>query len=124
MNGKFRHMPRHMWRNDYPIILVHGYFGYVPDSCHLFEKKNYFQFALEKNVAMRSVSSGALNSGGHNIYIASLSPIGGIHDRACELYQQLVGITRIRRQVGLGPGDNGPNLVKAVYGPQHYYESH
>ena len=42
MNGKFRHMPKHMWKNDYPIILVHGYFGYVPDSCHLFEKKNYF----------------------------------------------------------------------------------
>lgn len=51
MNGKFRHMPRHHWKNDYPIILVHGYLGYVPDSSFLVEKRNYFQFALEKNVA-------------------------------------------------------------------------
>lgn len=123
MNGKFRHMPRHHWKNDYPIVLVHGYFGYVPDSCWFFEKRNYFQFALEKNVAQRSVSMGA-NHLGHNIYIASLSPIGGIHDRACELYQQLVGITKIKKKVGLERGDNGPNLVKTIYGPAHCEKEH
>ena len=73
---------------------------------------------------MCSVSAGGFRHGGHKIYIASLTPIGGIHDRACELYQQLVGITKIKKKVGLGAADNGPNLVKAVYGPQHYYEEH
>ena len=31
MNGKFRHIPRELWKNDYPIVLVHGFSGSSPD---------------------------------------------------------------------------------------------
>jgi len=48
MNGKFSHTPRSRWRNDYPIILVHGYFGYGPDSSYAFS--NYYLYALKKSV--------------------------------------------------------------------------
>mmetsp|Transcript_1285 Transcript_1285/g.1567 ORF Transcript_1285/g.1567 Transcript_1285/m.1567 type:complete len:106 (+) Transcript_1285:16-333(+) len=41
MKGKYRHIPNQSrWSNDYPIVLVHGYMGYGPDSSYLFG--NYF----------------------------------------------------------------------------------
>ena len=58
------------------------------------------------------------------MYIAVISPIGGYHDRACELYQQLVGITALRKKNRLKNNDNGLNLVKAVYGEKHTCEEH
>ena len=83
INGKFKHTPRHKWNNDYPIILVHGYMGYAPDSCFF---GNYFQHALQKNVLLRG-SNYREDEENKDIYIALISPISGIHDRACELYQ-------------------------------------
>lgn len=53
-----------------------------------------------------------------------MSPVNGVHDRACELYQQIVGINEIRKQAGLKDDDNGPDMVRAVYGNQHYLEDH
>ena len=38
-----------------------------------------------------------------DVYVAVVTPIGGIHDRACELYQQLVGINNIRKIAKLDP---------------------
>jgi len=73
VNGLYRHRPVELRRNDYPIILVHGYFGYVPDQNMVFD--DYFRFALQKDHE---------NS---DVYIASMSPVAGVHDRACELYQ-------------------------------------
>lgn len=35
-----------------------------------------------------------------------------------------MGITKIKKIVGLNKRDNGPNLVKAVYGPDHYHQEH
>ena len=85
VNGeKYKHVPRSHWKNDYPIILVHGIAGYVPDSTRAFKNKNYFQFALEQNAAQRNLKISSHES--QNIYIASLSPFGTIHERACELY--------------------------------------
>ena len=112
MNGKFEHAPQTRWGNDYPIVLVHGYVGGGPDSSWLIG--NYFGYAVSKNVV------------GHNkdVYVAVMSPIAGIHDRACELYQQLVGITAIRKRAGLKKGDTGPNLARAVYGSKHFMDEH
>lgn len=78
MNGKYKHTPQSHWKNNYPIVLVHGYCGYAPDSCWIFS--NYFLHALRTNVQ----SSKDVNK---DIYIAVVSPLGCIHDRACELYQ-------------------------------------
>ena len=113
MNGKFRHTPSAKWRNKFPIVLVHGYYGYGPDSSTMLG--NYFEYALRTQVAKHFEE---------DLYIAVVSPAQGIHDRACELYQQLVGINNLRREWSLKPNDNGPNLIKAVYGPQHFYEDH
>lgn len=113
MNGKFRHTPSAKWRNKFPIVLVHGYYGYGPDSSTMLG--NYFEYALRTQVAKHFEE---------DLYIAVVSPAQGIHDRACELYQQLVGINNLRREWSLEHTDNGPNLIKAVYGPQHFYEDH
>ena len=59
-----------------------------------------------------------------DVYIANTNPFGGIHDKACELYQQLVGIKFIKEKWGISEDDNGPRLVRAIYGHQHYCEEH
>ena len=112
MKDKFDHAPASHRGNDYPIVLVHGYMGYGPDASWLLG--NYFQYALQENVV------------GHNqdVFIAVVSPIAGIHDRACELYQQLVGVNAIRERAGLGKTDTGADLAKAVYGSEHFTEEH
>jgi len=112
MKGKFDHAPTAHRGNDYPIVLVHGYLGYGPDASWLLG--NYFQYAVQENVF------------GHNrdVFIAVVSPIAGIHDRACELYQQLVGVNAIRERAGLGKTDTGADLAKAVYGSEHFTEEH
>ena len=45
LNGRFRHTPRELWRNDYPIVLVHGYAGGAPDQSRLMG--SYFIYALK-----------------------------------------------------------------------------
>ena len=44
MNGKFKDAPPNKWRNKFPIVLVHGYFGYGPDASWILG--NYFEYAL------------------------------------------------------------------------------
>lgn len=74
MNGKYRHLPRELWKNDYPIVLVHGFSGSAPDQSHLLG--NYFLYALKNSVQPYN-----------DVYIAVVTPCGGLHDRGCELYQ-------------------------------------
>ena len=31
LNGKYLHIPKSNWKNDYPIVLVHGFGGGAPD---------------------------------------------------------------------------------------------
>ena len=31
INGKYLHLPKQNWKNDYPIVLVHGFGGGAPD---------------------------------------------------------------------------------------------
>ena len=113
MRGKFDEAPMGKWRNRHSIVLVHGYFGYGPDASWVLG--NYFEYALQKEV---------IKNHEEDVYIASISPQQGIHDRACELYQQLIGINEIRQRHGLESTDNGPNLAKAVYGTKHFHEEH
>jgi hypothetical protein len=75
MNGKFKNAPVAKWKNKFPIVLVHGYYGYGPDASAMLG--NYFEFALREKV--KKYHEG-------DIYIAVVSPAQGIHDRACELY--------------------------------------
>ncbi len=60
-----------MWKNSYPIILVHGFAGWVPDEAPLLG--DYFGYASEC-------------AGDLEVYQADVSPWGSVHDRACELY--------------------------------------
>ena len=103
MNGKYRHLPKELWRNNYPIVLVHGFAGSSPDQSMTLG--TYFMYALKRSVQPYN-----------DVYVAVVTPYGSIHDRACELYQQLVGIRHIRKRWGLKKDDNGPGLVRAVYG--------
>lgn len=83
-------------------MLVHGYFGSVLDQSHLCG--NYFHYALQTALPY------------DDVYIAVINPFGGIHDKACELYQQLVGIDKIKARWGINKDDNGMKLVRAIYG--------
>lgn len=111
MNGKYRHLPREAWRNDFPIVLVHGYAGSAPDQSWLLG--NYFLYALKESVQPY-----------WDVYVAVVNPFSCFHDRACELYQQMIGINALKKKAGIKINDNGPNLVRAVYGHQHYCEEH
>ncbi len=66
-------LPRELWKNDYPIVLVHGFGGWTPDETLLMG--NYFEYASDKAIR-----------GPNEVYHADVSPYGSMHDRACELY--------------------------------------
>eukprot|EP00351_Strombidinopsis_sp_SopsisLIS2011_P000985 CAMPEP_0116885178 /NCGR_PEP_ID=MMETSP0463-20121206/18445_1 /TAXON_ID=181622 /ORGANISM="Strombidinopsis sp, Strain SopsisLIS2011" /LENGTH=111 /DNA_ID=CAMNT_0004543173 /DNA_START=84 /DNA_END=419 /DNA_ORIENTATION=+ len=78
-DSAYDHLPQDLWRNNYPVVLVHGFFGWAPDESPLFG--DYWKYVSDSGVAAN-----------HTIYQADIAPLGSIHDRACELYQQLVGI--------------------------------
>ena len=48
--------------------------------------------------------------------------MSSLHDRACELYQQIVGIVNFKANRGLR--DNGVSLARAVYGEGHFDREH
>ena len=98
-------MPRSSWTNDYPIVLVHGFCGWAPDEGPLWG--DYWKCLSDPLVAKH-----------HNIYQADLGPIQSLHDRACELYQQIIGIVNFKDQRGIT--DNGVSLARAVYGEEHF----
>jgi len=82
-----------MWRNDYPIILVHGYCGSTMDENWILG--GYFHYAFSataRYLGVETPSSEYLS----NVYEADVSPIGSAFDRACELYQQIIGVVRLR----------------------------
>lgn len=64
---------RSVWKNDCPIVLVHGFGGHTTDKNLLI--KGYFHYCFQEEV-----------SRGHQIYEADVNPFGSVHDRACELY--------------------------------------
>ena len=45
----FSHMPGDHWRNDYPIVFVHGFCGWVPDETKTFG--DYFEFSSRPEIA-------------------------------------------------------------------------
>jgi hypothetical protein len=69
----FSHVPVDHWRNDYPIVCVHGFCGWVPDETQTFG--DYFRYTSRPEIAESNM-----------IFQADLSPIASLHDRACELY--------------------------------------
>ena len=73
-------LPRSLWRNDFPIVLVHGFAGWAADESPMV-LGDYWRYASNPEIA-RTL----------DIYQADVSAVGSLHDRACELYQQLIGI--------------------------------
>lgn len=71
---QYSSLPKEKWKNNYPIVLIHGFSGFMPDESILMG--NYFAYASDPKVA-----------GDHLIYAADVSPFGSLHDRSCELYQ-------------------------------------
>jgi hypothetical protein len=74
MMSKYIPMPRDLWRNECPIILVHGYAGQTTDKNFLF--RGYFHHCFDPEIM-----------GEHAIFESDVQPFGSLHDRACELYQ-------------------------------------
>lgn len=67
-------LPRQLWRNDYPIVFVHGFAGWAPDESRVLG--DYWRYASDPEVS-KSL----------DIYQADINAVGSLHDRACELYQ-------------------------------------
>lgn len=59
-----------MWKNNFPIVLVHGYGGMMQDKSLLMG--DMWAYAKQADA---------------EVYLACTNFAGGIHDRACELYQ-------------------------------------
>ena len=104
-------LPRSKWRNDYPIVLVHGFAGWAPDEAPMLG--DYWRYASNPEIS-KSL----------DIYQADVSSVGSLHDRACELYQQMIGIQNIRATHGLDHDDNSEKLASAVYGATHFDSYH
>ena len=102
-------LPKSKWKNDFPIILVHGFAGWAPDESPIWG--DYWSYVSDPAVSKHS-----------QVYQADVHPFGSLHDRACELYQQIVGILEIRRLHGIT--GNGPDLARAVYGKSHFEKEH
>lgn len=67
-------------KNDYPIILIHGYCGCTMDENPILG--GYFHYAFSK--IAREISKDRILD---QIYEADVSPAGSAYDRACELWQ-------------------------------------
>lgn len=83
-----------MWKNDYPIILVHGYCGSTMDENWILG--GYFHYAFSATARYLGLDPTATPEYLTNIYEADVSPIGSAFDRACELYQQIIGVVRLQ----------------------------
>lgn len=102
-------MPRDKWTNDYPVVLVHGFCGWAPDETPTFG--DYWAYLSDPEIAKNNL-----------IYQADVGPLNSLHDRACELYQQLIGIVNFKAMRGLR--GNGADLARAVYGEGHFDREH
>ena len=58
------------------------------------------------------------------LFQADVGPLQSVHDRACELYQQLIGIIPLKERAGLSADDCGPALARQVYGEEHFDQCH
>lgn len=54
------------------------------------------------------------------IYEADVGGLSTIHERACELYQQIVGIAKLRES----SQKNGKEIADQVYGEEHVKKNH
>lgn len=68
--------------NDYPIVMVHGLFGWGNDELY---GENYW--------GGKSSLREMLTKEGYTVYTPTIGPISSNWDRACELYAYLVGGT-------------------------------
>ena len=76
---------KELWKNDYPIILIHGYCGSTLDENWIL--KGYYHYAFSTITRLIGIDDKGKNLHISNIYEADVSALGSIHDRACELYQ-------------------------------------
>ena len=68
--------------NHYPIVLVHGLFGW--GGTEVLGLNYWGGFSSLRDI---------LNDAGYNVYTPSIGPVASNWDRACELYAYLVGGT-------------------------------
>ena len=91
------------------MVLVHGFAGWAPDETPLWG--DYWAYLSDPEIIKH-----------HNVYQADVGPMSSLHDRACELYQQIVGIVNFKANRSLK--DNGISLARAVYGEGHFDREH
>ena len=108
-NRSYDHLPQDKWTNDYPIVLVHGFAGWAPDEGPIWG--DYWSYLSDPDVIRH-----------HKVYQADVGPFNSLHDRACELYQQLVGIVTFKANRDIK--SNGTELARAVYGEGHFDREH
>jgi len=86
--------------------MVHGTLGFVNDQNALLRSYwSNFYSVLDKD---------------EDIYEADVGGMSSIHDRACELYQQIIGIVKTKENAE----KNRKQLSEQVYGSDHVETKH
>ena len=93
---------------NYPVILIHGYCGCTMDENPILQ--GYFHYAFTDEAHGGKVS----------VYEADISPAGSAHDRACELWQQIVGFKKVKQIAE----KKGCSVAEVVYGKEHVKKYH
>lgn len=118
MLSQYKRLGVNQWKNECPIVLVHGFAGSTSDESYLFQ--GYFHYAFMSEVIGKS---------NNLIFEADVSPFGSVHDRACELYQQLIGIQSLKEEAEHHSecSENEKhelNIADLVYGKEHVEHEH
>ena len=73
-----------LFKNNYPIVLVHGYCGSTLDENWILG--GYFHYAYSSHATYLGKSDLCHLRYIDNIYEVDVAAVGSVHDRACELY--------------------------------------
>ena len=93
-------------KNNYPVIMVHGTLGYVNDQ-HFF-LRSYWSHAFQ------------ILDENEEVYEADVGGVSSVHDRAWELYQQIVGMAKIEEWAT----KNNRSIIEQIYGVEQVKEKH
>lgn len=101
--------------NNYPIVLVHGFIGWGRSEFSLPGMHLYYWGHRSGDLEAEMIARG------FDVYTASVSPLGSAWDRACELYAQLKGGTRVDKSGEKGTIDyvEMPGKYYVDYGAAH-----
>ena len=97
------------------MVLVHGFLGFLNDQ-HIF-LRSYWSNSF--SVLGNTLFNLSLDED-EKVYEADVGGASSTHDRACELYQQIVGMDKIEKYAKI----NNCTIAEQVYGVEQVRQNH